>query len=55
MNLSGQSVQALRHFYKINAEDIILVSDDLDQPFGLNLFLTTPLQTLNSERIKFIP
>ena len=40
MNLSGQSVQALRHFYKINAEDIILVSDDLDQPFGNHKFKT---------------
>jgi len=38
MNLSGQSVQALRHFYKINAEDIIVISDDLDQEFGNHKF-----------------
>ena len=38
MNLSGQSVQALRHFYKIQAEDILLISDDLDQDFGKHKF-----------------
>jgi len=38
MNLSGQSVQALRHFYKIVPEDILLISDDLDQDFGKHKF-----------------
>lgn len=38
MNLSGQSVQALRHFYKIEAQDIIVISDDLDQDFGKHKF-----------------
>lgn len=38
MNLSGQSVQALRHFYKIETEDIIVISDDLDQDFGKHKF-----------------
>ena len=38
MNLSGQSVQALRHFYKIEAQDIIVISDDLDQEFGNHKF-----------------
>jgi PTH1 family peptidyl-tRNA hydrolase len=34
MNLSGQSVQGLTHFYKIPNENLIVVSDDLDLPFG---------------------
>ena len=34
MNLSGQSVQGLAHFYKIPNENLIVVSDDLDLPFG---------------------
>jgi len=34
MNLSGQSVQGLAHFYKIPYEKMIIVSDDLDIPFG---------------------
>ncbi len=38
MNLSGQSVQALRHFYKIDATNIIVISDDLDQNFGAHKF-----------------
>ena len=34
MNLSGQSVQGLAHFYKIPLENLIILSDDLDLPFG---------------------
>ena len=34
MNLSGQSVQGLAHFYKIPNENLIVLSDDLDIPFG---------------------
>ena len=30
MNLSGQSVQALAHFYKINLDEILVVHDELD-------------------------
>ena len=34
MNLSGQSVQACAHFYKIPSEKIIIISDDIDMTFG---------------------
>ena len=34
MNLSGQSVQGLLHFYKIPIENLIVAHDDLDLPFG---------------------
>jgi PTH1 family peptidyl-tRNA hydrolase len=34
MNLSGQSVQGLAHFYRISNENLIILSDDLDLPFG---------------------
>lgn len=34
MNLSGQSVQGLLHFYKIPFENMIVAHDDLDLPFG---------------------
>lgn len=34
MNLSGQSVQGLLHFYKIPLTNFMMVSDDLDIPFG---------------------
>lgn len=34
MNLSGQSVQGLAHFYKIPNESLMILSDDLDLPFG---------------------
>ena len=32
MNLSGNSIQAVKNFYKI--EDVIVIHDDLDLPFG---------------------
>lgn len=34
MNNSGQAVQALSHFYKIDLADVWVVSDDLDLEFG---------------------
>ncbi len=34
MNLSGQAVQGLAHFYKVPLEKLMLVHDDLDLPFG---------------------
>jgi len=34
MNLSGQSVQGLVHFYKVPLSNAIILSDDLDLPFG---------------------
>jgi len=34
MNLSGKSVQPIKHFFKIDLEDIIVIHDDIDLPFG---------------------
>ncbi len=34
MNDSGQAVAALMHFYKIPLEQLLVVHDDLDLPFG---------------------
>jgi peptidyl-tRNA hydrolase, PTH1 family len=34
MNLSGQSIQGLSHFYKVSTENILVAFDDLDLPFG---------------------
>ena len=34
MNRSGQSVQAIKEYYKIENDDIIVIHDDLDLPFG---------------------
>ena len=34
MNLSGQSVQGLLHFYKLPMENLLVAHDDLDIPFG---------------------
>lgn len=34
MNLSGEAVQAVVHFYKIQLENIIVVHDELDIDFG---------------------
>jgi PTH1 family peptidyl-tRNA hydrolase len=35
MNRSGRSVRRLFDFYKLDLEDLIVVHDDLDLPFGL--------------------
>jgi len=34
MNLSGEAVQTIANFYKIEPEDIFCIYDDLDTPFG---------------------
>jgi len=34
MNLSGTSVQPVKHFFKVELEDIIVIHDDIDLPFG---------------------
>ncbi|MEZ0391607.1 MAG: aminoacyl-tRNA hydrolase, partial [Pseudobdellovibrionaceae bacterium] len=34
MNLSGQSVQALMHFYKIPLEKFVVLHDEIDLPFA---------------------
>ncbi len=33
-NLSGESVRALKDFYKLSNKDIIVIHDELDLPFG---------------------
>ena len=34
MNLSGQAVQKIISFYKVDITDLIIISDDLDLPLG---------------------
>ncbi len=34
MNLSGNAVRLIADYYKINHEDILVISDDLDLPFA---------------------
>jgi PTH1 family peptidyl-tRNA hydrolase len=34
MNLSGKSIQAVQNFYKVKIDDIVVIHDDLDIPFG---------------------
>jgi PTH1 family peptidyl-tRNA hydrolase len=34
MNLSGDAVQALSNYYKIEVEDILVIYDDMDLPVG---------------------
>ncbi|MBI2463436.1 aminoacyl-tRNA hydrolase [Candidatus Peregrinibacteria bacterium] len=34
MNLSGEAVQSLKHYYKIDFQDICVIYDDIDLPFG---------------------
>lgn len=38
MNLSGESVQPLMNFFKITVENILVVHDELDLPFGTIAF-----------------
>ncbi len=35
MNLSGQAVQKLRDFFKVDAKDIFVIHDDFDLPLGV--------------------
>lgn len=34
MNESGQAVEAIRHYYKVDPADILILYDDLDLPIG---------------------
>ncbi len=34
MNLSGKSLQIIKNFYKIELDNIVVIHDDLDLPFG---------------------
>jgi PTH1 family peptidyl-tRNA hydrolase len=34
MNLSGKSLQAVKNFYKIALDDIVVIHDDIDLPFS---------------------
>ncbi len=34
MNLSGKSVQPVKHFFKVELDDVIVIHDDIDLPFG---------------------
>jgi PTH1 family peptidyl-tRNA hydrolase len=34
MNLSGECVIKVKNFYKIEVDDIVVIHDDLDLPFG---------------------
>jgi PTH1 family peptidyl-tRNA hydrolase len=34
MNLSGQAVQRLLHFYKVEVPDVLIVCDDVNLPLG---------------------
>jgi PTH1 family peptidyl-tRNA hydrolase len=34
MNLSGKSLQSVKHFYKVELDEIIVIHDDIDLPFG---------------------
>lgn len=34
MNNSGEAVQAIKEYYKLDMENIIIIHDDLDLPFG---------------------
>lgn len=34
MNLSGNAVQKIMHFYKMLPQDILVISDDIDMDFG---------------------
>ncbi len=38
MNLSGESVRPLANFFKIKIEDILVIHDELDLPFGALMF-----------------
>ncbi len=40
MNLSGQSVVALMQFYQIPKEDLLVVQDEVDLPYGGMKFVT---------------
>ena len=39
MNESGETAQALMHFYKINLDDLLVIHDEMDFPAGKIAFL----------------
>ncbi|CAM9113796.1 aminoacyl-tRNA hydrolase [Mycoplasma todarodis] len=41
MNLSGDAVQAMMHFYKIQPEDVLIIYDDMDHGVGKVSIKTT--------------
>lgn len=41
MNVSGESVQACRQFFKIPIEDMLVISDDIDRPVGALRYRTS--------------
>jgi PTH1 family peptidyl-tRNA hydrolase len=62
MNLSGQAVVNIAHFYKINSQDIFVIYDDIDLPVGKirirksgsaggHKGLSSIIQTLKTENI----
>ena len=34
MNLSGKSVEEIKNLYKLESQNILVISDDIDLPFG---------------------
>ncbi|MEK7473918.1 MAG: aminoacyl-tRNA hydrolase [Patescibacteria group bacterium] len=38
MNLSGDAVQALKSFYKLENQDILVIQDEMDHPTGIFAF-----------------
>ncbi len=34
MNLSGKSLQSVKNFFKVELDDVIVIHDDIDLPFG---------------------
>ncbi len=34
MNLSGEAIKSVMHFYKISLEDLVVIYDDVEIPFG---------------------
>ena len=41
MNLSGNAVQKVKNFYKVDSKDIIVIFDDIDIPFETIKYKTT--------------
>ena len=34
MNLSGEAILKIKNYYKVNTQDIMVIFDDIDIPFG---------------------
>ncbi len=41
MNVSGESVTACMHFFKLDLEDVLVVSDDIDRPLATLRYRTS--------------